>query len=651
MGLAELTELSHRYGAPEYVLVGGGNTSYKEGGVLYVKGSGTALFDVTPEQFVRMDLAKLAAMLEKEYPDDDAKREAAALGDMMAARLCGEEHKRPSVEAPLHGIFPYAYVVHTHPALINGLTCGRGGEAACRELFGEDAVWVPLTKPGYTLAKLCHDKFREAAKKTGVFPKTALLQNHGIFIAANTPDEIGALTDRATAALNERLLRKPDRSGVDFDVGLACNIAPALRMLYSSAGKSAAVFTANKLTDGFVKDRASMEPVMKPFSPDHIVYCKDVPLFITPDSDIKKEFFNYAETNGYPPKIVAVGGLGFFALGGTAKEAHTARLLFLDAMEVAVYAESFGGYLPMTDTITKFILNWETESYRQKVAAPRALPRRFDGKITLITGAAQGVGRELARAAASEGAYVVAADMNSEGAASCADELNDRYGPYAAVAARADVTDERSVADMAASAVLAYGGLDVLISNAGVLVAGGLDEAEGGVTLKDFEFVTKVNYTGYYLCVKHASAVMKIQRRYSTSYTADIIEINSKSGLVGSNKNFAYAGGKFGGIGLTQSFALELVEHGIKVNAVCPGNIFDGPLWSDPERGLFKQYLDAGKVPGAETVADVRAFYEAKVPMKRGCRAEDVCRAVFYCVEQQYETGQAIPVTGGQIMK
>ena len=152
------------------------------------------------------------------------------------------------------------------------------------------------------------------------------------------------------------------------------------------------------------------------------------------------------------------------------------------------------------------------------------------------------------------------------------------------------------------------------------------------------------------MCVRQAAGVMAVQHLAEPSYTSDIIQINSKSGLAGSNRNAAYAGSKFGGIGLTQSFALELIDDGIKVNAICPGNYFDGPLWSDPENGLFVQYLRSGKVPEAKTIQDVRHAYEAKVPMGRGCTTADIMKAVYYLVDQQYETGQALPVTGGQVM-
>jgi len=221
-----------------------------------------------------------------------------------------------------------------------------------------------------------------------------------------------------------------------------------------------------------------------------------------------------------------------------------------------------------------------------------------------------------------------------------------RYGENRAAAVKVDVSDEASVQNMIEQTTLSYGGLDIFVNNAGVLKAGSLDEMD----VKSFEFVTKINYTAYFICVKYASEVLKLQHSVKADYFTDIIQINSKSGLSGSNKNFAYAGGKFGGIGLTQSFALELVGYNIKVNSVCPGNFYDGPLWANPENGLFIQYLKAGKVPGAKTVDDVKRYYEAKAPMNRGCECIDVARAIFYCVEQQYETGQAVPVTGGQNM-
>jgi NAD(P)-dependent dehydrogenase (short-subunit alcohol dehydrogenase family) len=165
-----------------------------------------------------------------------------------------------------------------------------------------------------------------------------------------------------------------------------------------------------------------------------------------------------------------------------------------------------------------------------------------------------------------------------------------------------------------------------------------------------FSKTTEINYNGYYHCAKYAAEVMKLQNQEKSDHFTDIIQINSKSGLRGSNKNFAYAGAKFGGIGLTQSFAMELAPFRIKVNSICPGNFYEGPLWSDPHNGLFVQYLKTGKVPGAKTIEDVKKFYEDQVPMKRGCKLEDIMKALLYIVDQEYETGQAVPVTGGQVM-
>ncbi len=282
-------------------------------------------------------------------------------------------------------------------------------------------------------------------------------------------------------------------------------------------------------------------------------------------------------------------------------------------------------------------------------ASPKELKNingRVQQKIILVTGGAQGFGGGIAELLYAQGANVVIADLNEQTGTAMADALNSNNQTNQAFFTPVNVSNAESVERMIAATVKHFGGLDSIISNAGILRAGGLDE----MTPETFALMTDVNYNGYFLCAKYASAVMKAQSKYKENYFTDIIQINSKSGLKGSNRNFAYAGGKFGGIGLTQSFAMELMPNKIKVNSICPGNFFEGPLWSDPEKGLFVQYLRAGKVPGAKEIEDVKAFYEAQVPAGRGCRVIDVVRAIFYVIEQEYETGQAIPVTGGQNM-
>ena len=271
---------------------------------------------------------------------------------------------------------------------------------------------------------------------------------------------------------------------------------------------------------------------------------------------------------------------------------------------------------------------------------------RVAGKTAVVTGAAQGFGFEIATDLAKQGAWVALADINVDGVNAAAAKINEACGREAAIGVSVNVADPDSLKAALAQVVGAFGGVDLFVANAGVLRAGSVKE----LSVKDLDFVTSVNYKGYFLSVQTVAPIMALQHKAVPELWFDIVQINSKSGLVGSNKNGAYAGSKFGGIGLTQSFALELVEDGIKVNSICPGNFYDGPLWSDPQRGLFKQYLDSGKVPGAKTFADVKKFYEAKVPMRRGCTTPDVMKAIYYLTEQLYETGQAIPVTGGQVM-
>ena len=352
------------------------------------------------------------------------------------------------------------------------------------------------------------------------------------------------------------------------------------------------------------------------------------------------KFKDYIEKYKQKPKIVILENIGIFYLGESYDDAISVKNNFeSEPSKPQDCIEKKNSKI-----ITDNKCNQSSEEYRHegKLYGNNIVKN----KIAVVTGGAQGFGESIVRELTKSECLVFIADINVKGARKLAEELNIKYKKTRALAIKVDVANEDSVRKMISEIIKKAGGIDIFISNAGVLQAGSVKEMEFG----EFAFVNKVNYFGYFLCVKHASKVMALQNIPSKKYFTDIIQINSKSGLKGSNKNSAYAGSKFGSLGLTQSFALELIDDNIKVNSICPGNFFEGPLWSDPDKGLFVQYLRTGKVPGAKTIEDVKRFYESKVPMKRGCTGEDVIKAIYYLVDQKYETGQAIPVTGGQVM-
>ena len=256
-------------------------------------------------------------------------------------------------------------------------------------------------------------------------------------------------------------------------------------------------------------------------------------------------------------------------------------------------------------------------------------------KIALVTGGAQGLGAAICRRLADEGAHLVVADLNLDGAKATAVEIAAATGQRA-IAVGVDVTDEAQVEAMVQRTIDEYGRLDLLVSNAGVLIAEAVDEFPAD----KWRLVMDVNLFGYFLAAKHAAKVMKAQG------SGVIIQVNSKSGMKGSYKNSAYAASKFGGIGLTQSLGIELAEHGIRVNAVCPGNLLDSPLWVN---SLYAQYAKKWGI----TEEEVRKKYTDQVPMKRGCTYDDVTNVIVFLASDQagYMTGQAINVTGGQEMR
>ena len=373
MSLEKLIEASRYYGSnPEYVLAGGGNTSYKDEDFLFVKASGISLGSIQGDGFVKMERRALSAIWKKDYPENSDAREAAVLADMMASRCPGEESKRPSVETLLHDLLPFSYVIHTHPALVNGLCCSRDGEKAARELF-PNAAWIPLINPGYVLSKFVKEVIDKRPRVSNII---ILLQNHGIFVAADSIQEINEVYKTVMQTLNQKIVKTPD---FDNSVSTFGNSEIIKKQILAAAEKNhpdkpwLIKFERNNQIAAFVSDNAAFKPVSSAYTPDHMVYSGSDPLFI--DEVVLKDmsgfeavFKDHAEKKGRIPKIIAVKELGIFGLEHSEKAVDNALELFGDTQKVAVYSESFGGPFFMNDSMIHFINNCEVERYRSHIA-------------------------------------------------------------------------------------------------------------------------------------------------------------------------------------------------------------------------------------------------------------------------------------------
>jgi rhamnose utilization protein RhaD (predicted bifunctional aldolase and dehydrogenase)/NAD(P)-dependent dehydrogenase (short-subunit alcohol dehydrogenase family) len=651
--IKELIEISRFYGNDKnYVIAGGGNTSFKDDQTIWVKASGQPLSDLTEEGLVALNRERLREISSRKYPDDPVKRESQVKEDLYKSIVDPLQKRRPSVETSLHEMIRYKFVVHLHPTLINGVLCSRNAKNFIQNHFGDKVLFVPYTDPGYTLFKKVEDDILLYREKFKNDPKIIFLENHGVFVSADSTSEIREIYTSITTTIKKQLQLLPETEELPYNP-LLHKVLPAMRMLLSDEKTKVIRYRHNTLISRYYTNQQEFHKISLPLIPDIIVYCRTHFIYIEQSTTAEKtldsfriQLPRFLNEYGYLPRVVVIRDMGMFAIEETSTRAETVLDLYEELIKISHYALQYGGIKLLTPEQLSFIDKWEAESYRRKITKTDDNKNKLANKIAVVTGGAQGFGAGIAESLYKLGLNVVIADINEEAGSDLTAKLNTVKGQAKAVFIKTDVSDPVSVRELLIKTVSEFGGLDIMVSNAGVLTAGGLDEMEPEV----FSKVTNINYIGYYYCAKYSAVVMKLQNKERPDYYTDIIQINSKSGLRGSNRNFAYSGAKFGGIGLTQSFAMELAPFRIKVNSICPGNFYEGPLWSDPHKGLFVQYLKTGKVPGAKTIEDVRMYYEDQVPMKRGCRLADVIKALLYLVDQEYETGQALPVTGGQVM-
>lgn len=363
--IKDLIIISRKYGSnPDYVIAGGGNTSYKNNDKIWVKASGSSLAEIDESGFVCLDRELMKLIAVKQYSHASARREEEVKNDLNKAILYPIE-KRPSVEVSMHEAIQYPFVVHTHPTLVNGMLCANESRHAVLELFGEEVLYIEYTDPGYVLYMAVNTALNRFRLEKGCEPKIIFLENHGVFVAAETCEEIDSIYSDIIAKLNGKMSlnygnENPSQFVVDESV--------AEFFALNSLGSFYTLSDASELSLRFVKDQTGFGQVSIPFTPDNIVYCKSIYLFVDDEKDIPRYFITFDKKHGYYPKVIAVKGKGLITVEENPKSAQIVLDVFKDMMKVSYLTQYFGGSRPMNQRQIDFIDNWEVENYRRKVS-------------------------------------------------------------------------------------------------------------------------------------------------------------------------------------------------------------------------------------------------------------------------------------------
>lgn len=364
--IQDLVEVSRRYGIDmDYVIAGGGNTSFKDSKQIWVKASGTSMAGIDENGFVCLDRLKLKILSEKTYSSDSTEREAQVKQDLSNAILYPQD-KRPSVETSMHEIIDFPFVVHTHPAMVCGLLCAQDSKEMVERLFGADCLYIEYTDPGYVLFKAVDNALQDYREVNGTDPHIIFLENHGVFVAADRVEKIDEIYRDIAETISANISVIPDNSNERQEPLL--DTVSKLLAGHSETSGCVSLQLANNLTDRFVSGGSAFDGISIPFTPDNIVYCKSKYLFVSEIESVLPELLEFRDKNGFLPKVIAVEGAGIIALEEKEQSARIVLEVFEDMMKVCVYTENFGGPRPMSPSQISFIDNWEVENYRRQVS-------------------------------------------------------------------------------------------------------------------------------------------------------------------------------------------------------------------------------------------------------------------------------------------
>ena len=680
--LAQLVARSRKLGADRSICNwGGGNTSTKaeevdfrghRTHVLWVKGSGSDLASVTEASFTGLYLDDVLPLLERDRMSDTA------MVDYLAHCFYEPGRPRPSIETLMHAFLPFAHIDHTHADATNYFACAESGEQLAHDCFGDALIWIPYRRPGYGLA-------REVALAVREHPEARLviLAEHGLITWGDTDESCYASTletiAQARTFVEERIARadRPVFGGVRVPPlaaeerrAIAAQVAPVLRGLVSTEKRQILRFEDSEDVLAFAGSQdAPRLTQIGAACPDHLVHTKPWPLLVdwTPEQDSAAlgealragvaayvtKYQSYLQANAEQnldpdaavpvyreadaaadphPRVILVPGVGMFTTGKDALMADVSAQLTHRSIDVMHGAEACGGFISLSSAESYAVEYWPLEQYKLKQAPPE---REFSRHVVLVTGAAGGIGSAICRRVAQDGGHIVATDIDQAGAQQLAAYLNQQYGFGRAVAVKMDVTSEESVRAAFAQAALAFGGIDSIVSNAGIASSAPITET----TLSEWNKNWNILATGYFLVAREGFRLMQEQGR-----GGNLVFVASKNALVAGKNAAAYSTAKAAEAHLARCLAEEGGQFGIRVNTVNPDAVLAGSrIWGSAWRQ--ERAATYGVAPD-----QLEEVYRKRTTLGVNILPEDIAEAVAFFASptrSTKSTGNILNVDGG----
>ena len=686
--LAQLVARSRKLGADRSIANwGGGNTSAKADEVdfrgrpariLWVKGSGSDLATVTEASFTGLFLDDVLPLLERERMSDTE------MVDYLAHCFYEPARPRPSIETLLHGFLPFAHIDHTHADATNYFACAVDGEALAQDCFGDDLIWIPYRRPGFGLARQV-----ALALRAKPHAKLVILAKHGLITWGETNEACYASTlatitqarDYVEARIAHADCSSHDKSGsyggprvapvaAEERRNVASQVAPVLRGLVSAEQRQILRFEDSEgvLTFASSQDAPRLTKIGAA-CPDHLVHTKPWPLLVewTPNQDVAAlvealrtgvaayvtQYLHYLEANVHQdldpgaatpayrasdaaadphPRVILIPGVGMFSTGKDAMMADVSAQLYHRAIAVMRGAEACGGFISLSDAESYAVEYWPLEQYKLKLAPAE---REFARRVVLVTGAAGGIGSAICRRVAQDGAHIVATDIDIAGADQLVDYLNRQFGAGRAVAVKMDVTNEESVRTAFERAALAFGGVDVIVNNAGLASSAPITET----SLVEWNKNWNVLATGYFLVAREGFRLLTAQGR-----GGNLVFVASKNALVAGKNAAAYSTAKAAEAHLARCLAEEGGQFGIRVNTVNPDAVLAGSrIWDSTWRQ--ERAATYGVAPD-----QLEEVYRKRTTLGVNILPEDIAEAVAFFASptrSAKSTGNILNVDGG----